>query len=104
MTFKSKFTSTSTRMDNLELQLFQRPDRSRFVRVRLRSLNKPRVISQVDVADSGSESRTQGMVLAAGGALAEHLGQAYGDQFDSRDVALQAREAYKEMMAEQRIG
>lgn len=86
--------------DNLEIQLMERPSGVRFLKVRLRSLNKPQVVAQVNVEDQGAEDRTGRAVLVAGGALAEHLGNEYGDQFDFDEVARSARETYRELMAE----
>lgn len=85
---------------NLELQLMQRPDKSLFIKVQLRSDVRPGVIAQVSVDDQGAEDRTGQAVLAAGGALAEYLGRQYGDQLDADEVAREARELYRELITE----
>ncbi len=88
--------------NNLEIKLMERPDASRFLEVRLTSIVKPQVIAKVAVEDQGAEERTRQAVLAAGGALAEHLGKQYGDQFNTGEVAREASELYRELMAEVR--
>lgn len=90
--------------ENLQIRLMQRPDASRFLEVRLGSIVKPGVIVTTKVEDSGAEDRTCQLVLAAGGALAEHLGQQYGDSFDAGDIAREARELYRELMSDYRQG
>ena len=88
--------------DNLEIKLMERPDASRFLEVRLASLVKPGVIAKVNVDQQGTEARTEQAVLAAGGALAEYLGKNHGDNFNSDDIAKEARELYRELITEVR--
>lgn len=88
--------------NNLELQLMQRSDQTIFIKVRLRSDVKPGVIAQVNVNDQGAEDRTCQAVLAAGGALAEYLGENYGDQLSTDEVAREAKEMYKALVSEMR--
>jgi len=88
--------------DNLEIKLMERRDATRFLEVRLESVLKPGVIALTQVNDQGEEGRTSQAVLAAGGALAEYLGQSYGDQFNSDDIAKEARELYRELMSDMR--
>ena len=89
-------------IQNLEVKLMERPDSTRFLEVRLRSRIKPALLAVTMVNDQGEEGRTGQAVLAAGGALAEYLGQSYGDQFDSTDIATEARELYRELMSDLR--
>ena len=88
--------------ENLEIKLMERKDSTRFLEVRLESLNRPGVIALTQVNDQGAEDRTAQAVLAAGGALAEYLGQSYGDQFNMDDIAREARELYRELMSDMR--
>ena len=86
--------------ENLEIKLMERPNASRFLKVRLRSIIKPQIIAEIEVEDQGSESRTEQRVLASAGALTEHLEREYGDNYNADDIALEARELYREMMSE----
>ena len=88
--------------DNLEIKLMERKDATRFLEVRLASRIKPNVIALTNVNDQGEEGRTAQAVLAAGGALAEYLGQSYGDQFNQDEIAQDARELYRELMSDMR--
>lgn len=88
--------------ENLEIKLMERRDSTRFLEVRLGSIVKPGVIAVTQVNDQGAEDRTGQAVLAAGGALAEYLGQSYGDSFNSHDIAREARELYREIMSDMR--
>lgn len=88
--------------ENLEIKLMERKDSTRFLEVRLESMNKPGVIALTQVNDQGAEDRTAQAVLTAGGALAEYLGQSYGDQFNMDDIAKEARELYRELMSDMR--
>lgn len=90
--------------DNLEIRLMERRDSTRFLEVRLGSIVRPGVIATTQVEDAGAEDRTGQRVLAAGGALAEHLGRSYGDQFNADDIAREARELYREIMSDFRQG
>lgn len=87
-------------MAELEIKLMQNPDKSRFLRVRLASSLKPGLIAQTDIAYQGTERRTEQAVFAAGGALAEYLGERYGEFIDCDDVAKQARETFRELILE----
>jgi hypothetical protein len=87
-------------MPELEIKLMEKPDRSRFLRVRLGSEMRRGVIAQTDVPYQGTEARTTQAVLAAGGALAEYLEQTHGDNFDSGDIARKATELFKELIME----
>lgn len=88
--------------ENLEIKLMERRDATRFLEVRLGSIVRPGVIALTQVNDLGAEDRTGQAVLAAGGALAEYLGQSYGDQFNADDIAREARELYMEIMSDMR--
>ena len=88
--------------ENLEIKLMERKDATRFLEVRLESVLRPGVIALTQVNDQGAEDRTGQAVLAAGGALAEYLGQSYGDQFNQDEIAQDARELYRELMSDMR--
>lgn len=87
-------------MCELEIKLMENKDRSRFLRVRLSSDIKKGLVAQTDVPYQGTEGRTEQAVYAAGGALAEYLGNNYGEQVDFDDVARQARETFRELIVE----
>jgi len=61
---------------------------------------KPNVIVEVAINDKGTDARNEGAVAIAGGALAEHLHQTYGDNIDAEETARAAREAFQEMMSD----
>jgi hypothetical protein len=84
----------------LEIRLIQNADKSRFLRVRLSSDIKKGLVVQTDVPYQGTERRTEQAVFAAGGALAEYLGERYGENIDCDDVAKQARETFRELILE----
>jgi hypothetical protein len=84
----------------LEIRLMQNTDKSRFLRVRLASSLKKGLVAQTDVPYQGTEARTEQAVFAAGGALAEYLGERYGEYVDCDDVAYQARETFRELIVE----
>lgn len=87
-------------MAELEIKLMQNTDNSRFLRVRLAASLKKGLIAQTDVPYQGTEARTEQAVFAAGGALAEYLGEHYGEFIDCGDVAYQARETFRELIVE----
>jgi hypothetical protein len=81
----------------LEVKLMQRPDQSQFIEVRLGSLTRAGLFAVTHVSDMGTAQRTEQAIFAAGGALAEHLEGAYGDNFDVSEVAREAREMWRQI-------
>lgn len=80
--------------------LFQRPNSTFFVRVSLRSDIRKEVLSrfEVDLDGHGSEDDFLRAVEIAGGALAEHQHETYGDVHDPSDCAKAAKEAAYEIL------
>ena len=88
--------------DNIEVGLFERPNRTRFYRVSLRSRLKPGRISQGSVEIDAD--RIEYQIQCMGGALAEHQYTQYGDSYDPDECAQLALEAYKELEAQMKQG
>lgn len=83
----------------IEVRLMQRLNKSFYIEVKLRSEVKPKVKALGIVEQKDADMLT---VAALAGALAEHLGERYGDTLDPEHVAKKAAVAYRELMAEAR--
>jgi hypothetical protein len=81
------------------VDLFRRANQTFFLRVSLRSINKPSVISrhEIDIDRYPDQAACLNVVAAAGGALAEHQYEMYGDTHEPSECAKAAHEAAKEI-------
>jgi len=87
------------RKDDVEVQLWYRPDGSRYVKVLLRSKMKNKIISsnQMDLDLLNMNKK----VAIMGGALAEYQCEAFGDSHNPFEVARATVEAYSEALLDE---
>lgn len=98
---EDKDANRRTGRDSLvTVTLFQRPNKSFFMRLSLRSDVRPNVLTryEIDLDKASSEAEFLRAVEIAGGAAAEHQCQMYGDRHDPDDCAKAAREAAAEIL------
>lgn len=91
-------------MDNVEVRYLQRPNRTRFFQVLVRSHVKPHLkkIGELEDTTHGSEKKLAQKIGVLAGAMAEQLCEEYKDDVEPSNVARAAMEAFREMMADQK--
>lgn len=91
-------------MDNVEVRYMQRPDKTKFYQVLVRSSVNPTLkkIGEFEQANARSEKKTAQLIGVLAGAMAEELCEQYDDTIDPSNAARAAVEAYTEMMADQK--
>lgn len=84
--------------DNLEVQIWSRPDETKYVKVILRSKVKPTILSsnQMDLDIINMPER----VAVMAGALAEYQCEKFGDTHEPMIVAQYGMEAFNEALLE----
>ncbi len=83
----------SKKSDSLEVQIWSRPDQSRYVKVLLRSKIKPELLSsnQMDLEPTSAMSAK---VSVMAGALAEYQCDVFGDSHEVMEIAHMAMDAF----------
>ena len=83
--------------NSLEVQIWSRPNKTRFIKVILRSKIKPELLScnQLDLEPTSAMPAKVGILA---GALAEHQCEFYGDTHEPTEIAQFAMEAFSESL------
>lgn len=82
--------------DNLEVQIWSRPDETKYVKVILRSTVKPNILSSNQM-DLYPVNMPQNVAVMAG-ALAEYQCEKYGDTHEPMVIAKYAMDAFNESL------
>jgi hypothetical protein len=88
----------------IEVVLYRRTDSTGFIKVKLRSIARPRLISFKDIDVEGDSIRMRSAVAAVGGALAEYQDEQYGDTHDPEECAKAAADAFDELWSDLESG